>query len=242
MTKQSSNDGRTSDLFRMLENKLELERGFGVDVVPVGKEEVPIEPDQTEGSEASGTKAEQLSGLEAEIAACMECTLGETRRNLVFGVGSADADLMFIGEAPGAEEDAQGEPFVGRAGKLLTKIIIAMGLKREDVYIANILKCRPPGNRNPNALEVAHCRPYLNRQIEIIQPKVLVCLGGIAAKTLLNTEAAVGSLRGHFHNYEGIPVLVTYHPAYLLRNSAGKVPVWEDMKTVLAKMGLPVPE
>jgi len=172
----------------------------------------------------------------------MECALGQTRTNLVFGEGNPDADILFIGEAPGADEDAQGRPFVGRAGQLLTKVINAMGLTRSDVYIANILKCRPPGNRDPRPSEVVSCLPVLRHQIRIIDPKVIVCLGGVSAKTLLQTDMPVGRLRGTFHDYEGIPLLVTYHTAYLLRNPAGKAQVWDDMKKVLHKLGLPIPE
>ena len=197
---------------------------------------------RTQDAASPAPKADQLAELEEQMRECHQCSLGATRTNLVFGEGSAHADLMFIGEAPGEEEDAQGLPFVGRAGKLLDRVIEAMGLKRSDVYIGNILKCRPPGNRNPRPSEVAPCLPYLRRQIEIIQPKVIVCLGGVAAQTLLETSAPVGRLRGTFHDYHGIPLLVTYHTAYLLRNPAGKADVWDDMKKVLHKLGLPIPE
>ncbi|HUW58092.1 MAG TPA: uracil-DNA glycosylase [Planctomycetota bacterium] len=268
MTKRRKQDAdRTASLFRMLEDKLDLERSFGVESVPVGKPEaetpepeaaahdIPSAPGGGEGkgegvkAEAEkglaaevGSKAERLAALEQQMADCHECTLGGTRTNLVFGVGSAEAELMFIGEAPGEDEDRQGIPFVGRAGQLLTKIIVAMGLKRADVYIANILKCRPPGNRNPRPSEVAPCLPYLRRQIAIIQPKLIVCLGGVAAQTLLQTDMPVGRLRGTFHDYDGTPLLVTYHTAYLLRNPAGKVQVWDDMKKVLHRLGLPIPD
>jgi DNA polymerase len=144
---------------------------------------------------------------------------------------------MFVGEAPGRDEDLQGEPFVGRAGQLLTKIIEAIGMNRSDVYIANVLKCRPPENRNPLPEEIALCMPYLLKQIEMIQPKVLCALGTFAAQTLLNTKAPVGTLRGKFHDYKSIPMMVTYHPAYLLRNSNDKAKVWEDMKKVRDLLG-----
>jgi len=260
MSPRDDASDKTGSLFRMLQDKLELERKFGVEAIAAGEAEVasssvpsPLEGEgQGEGAtdEAPALaenlspteKADALAALNEEMSDCHKCPLGDSRTNLVFGVGNANAELMFVGEAPGADEDAQGEPFVGRAGKLLDKIIGAMGLKRSEVYIANILKCRPPGNRNPQPAEVVECIRYLLRQIDIIQPKVLVCLGGIAATTLLQTDLAVGKLRGRFHDFHGTPLLVTYHPAYLLRNSAGKAPVWEDMKTVLAKMGLPVPE
>ncbi len=177
-------------------------------------------------------KIKLLEELKNELLTCHKCPLGKTRTNLVFGVGDPAARLMFAGEAPGRDEDMQGEPFVGRAGQLLTKIIEAIGMKRSDVYIANVLKCRPPGNRNPLPEEIVLCMPYLIKQIEIIQPKVLCALGTFAAQTLLNTTAPVGTLRGKFHDYKGIPMMVTYHPAYLLRNPNDKVKVWDDMKKV----------
>ncbi|CAG0941235.1 partial Type-4 uracil-DNA glycosylase, partial [Candidatus Brocadiaceae bacterium] len=152
-------------------------------------------------------------------------------------VGDPMANLMFVGEAPGRDEDLQGEPFVGRAGQLLTKIIEAIGLKRSDVYIANVLKCRPPGNRNPLPEEIALCMPYLLKQIEIIRPKVLCALGTFAAQTLLNIKSPVGTLRGKFHDYKSIPMMVTFHPAYLLRNPNDKAKVWEDMKKVRDLLG-----
>ena len=177
-------------------------------------------------------KIKLLEELRGEMLACHKCPLGKTRTNLVFGVGNPMAKLMFVGEAPGRDEDLQGEPFVGRAGQLLTKIIEAIGLKRSDVYIANVLKCRPPGNRNPLPEEIVLCMPYLIKQIETIQPKALCALGTFAAQTLLNTKAPVGTLRGKFHEYKGIPMMVTYHPAYLLRNPNDKAKVWDDMKKV----------
>ncbi len=178
-----------------------------------------------------------LEELRREMLACHKCPLGKTRTNLVFGVGDPTANLMFVGEAPGRDEDLQGEPFVGRAGQLLTKIIEAIGLNRSGVYIANVLKCRPPGNRNPLPEEIALCMPYLLKQIEMIQPKVLCALGTFAAQTLLNTKAPVGTLRGKFHDYKSIPMMVTYHPAYLLRNPNDKAKVWEDMKKVRDILG-----
>ncbi len=184
-----------------------------------------------------GEKIQILEALQNEMQACHECPLGKTRTHLVFGTGSPEAQLMFAGEAPGRDEDLQGEPFVGRAGQLLTKIIEAIGLKRSDVYIANVLKCRPPGNRNPMPEEIALCMPYLLKQIEIIKPKVLCALGTFAAQTLLNTKAPVGTLRGKFHDYKGIPMMVTFHPAYLLRNPNDKAKVWEDMKKVRDLLG-----
>ena len=189
-----------------------------------------------------------LPALATDAASCTKCPLHETRNSVVFGVGNTDADLMFIGEAPGADEDRQGEPFVGRAGQLLTQIIEAgMKLKRADVYIANVLKCRPPGNRNPEPDEVETCSPYLVRQIELIQPKVIVALGSFAAQMMLGTKIGITKLRGEFHpcNVAGLrvpphrqpPVVMpTYHPAYLLRNPGAKREVWEDVKKVLARL------
>jgi DNA polymerase len=185
-------------------------------------------------------KLAQLLVLQTEVAACTRCSeLAGTRTQTVFGVGNPSARLVFVGEAPGADEDAQGEPFVGRAGQLLTDIITkAMKLRREDVYILNVLKCRPPGNRTPAPNEVINCRGFLDRQLEILQPEFLCCLGSVAAKAILNTEQSIGRLRGKFHDYRGIPVLCTYHPAYLLRNPAAKKDVWEDIKLLMKRMGL----
>jgi uracil-DNA glycosylase len=177
--------------------------------------------------------ADALAAVRADIGDCTRCklhTLG--RRQIVFGVGSADADLMFVGEAPGADEDIQGEPFVGRAGQLLTKIIEAIGLKRDDVYIANVIKCRPPGNRNPEPDEVEQCEPFLFRQIEVVKPKVIVALGKFAAQTLLRTLDPISRLRGRVYDYRGAKLIPTFHPAYLLRNPSSKREVWEDMKVV----------
>ena len=189
----------------------------------------------------SGLTGFDLPTLDADAQGCTKCGLHEGRTNVVFGVGNPNAELMFVGEAPGADEDLQGEPFVGRAGKLLTRIIEdGMKLKREEVYIANVLKCRPPGNRNPTPDEVETCSPYLIRQIELIQPKVMVALGSFAAKTLLNTTTNISALRGKLHPYtlsdtiENPPkIMPTYHPAYLLRNPGAKRDVWEDIKIVL---------
>jgi DNA polymerase len=155
-------------------------------------------------------------------------------------VGNADTELLFIGEAPGAEEDKAGEPFVGAAGQLLNKIIAACRLKREEIYIANVLKCRPPGNRQPVADEVANCRGYLERQIKIIQPRFICCLGLVAAQTVLNTTISIGKLRKQIHQVDGIQVVATYHPAYLLRNPNAKKDVWDDMKMLMNAMGRPI--
>jgi DNA polymerase len=170
--------------------------------------------------------------LRLRVAACTACGLHATRTNTVFGVGDEAADWLFVGEAPGADEDAQGEPFVGRAGQLLTSMIAALGLRREQVFIANILKCRPPNNRDPQPDEVGQCLPYLARQVALVQPRIIVCVGRIAAQNLLGVDTPIGKLRGAVHAYRdsGIPVVVTYHPAYLLRSPTEKRKAWEDLK------------
>ncbi len=177
-----------------------------------------------------------LDSLKAEVSICEKCGLSKTRKNVVFGDGSGKAKLVFVGEAPGEDEDIQGLPFVGRSGQLLTKIIEAMGLKRKDVYIANILKCRPPDNRPPTPDEITACRENLRRQIGIIKPKVICTLGKFASQTLLNTETPISALRGKFGCYNGIKVMPTFHPAYLLRNLGDKRLVWEDMKKVMKEL------
>jgi len=181
---------------------------------------------------SEGVHGEALgwSKLKSRVAACTACGLHSTRTQTVFGVGDENADWLFVGEAPGADEDAQGEPFVGQAGKLLDNMLKSIGLKRgENVYIANVLKCRPPGNRNPLPVEVAKCEPYLQRQVELIRPKLIVSLGKFAAQTLLGQDATIASLRGSVHAYQGIPLIVTYHPAYLLRTLPDKAKAWEDL-------------
>jgi uracil-DNA glycosylase len=173
-----------------------------------------------------------LDAVRAWIGDCQRCKLAGGRQNIVFGQGSPTADLMFVGEAPGADEDEQGLAFVGRAGQLLTKIIEAIGLQRSDVFIANVLKCRPPNNRNPEPDEILSCQPFLERQIELIQPKVLVGLGKFGGQWLLKTAAPISKIRGRVGDYNGIKVVPTYHPAFLLRNPSAKKEVWEDMKLV----------
>jgi DNA polymerase len=177
--------------------------------------------------------AAALAGVRTEIGDCVRCKLHtQGRKQIVFGVGNPDADLMFVGEAPGAEEDLRGIPFVGAAGQLLTKIIEAIDLKREDVYIANVIKCRPPGNRNPEPDEVETCEPFLFQQIDVIKPKVIVALGKFAAQTILRTLDPISRLRGRVYDYRGAKLIPTFHPAYLLRNPSSKREVWEDMKLV----------
>ncbi|HEY3568985.1 MAG TPA: uracil-DNA glycosylase [Thermoanaerobaculia bacterium] len=181
--------------------------------------------------ETAGRIAE-LAALAGVAAACTRCRLAEGRIKVVFGSGNPTAELMFVGEGPGADEDRQGLPFVGAAGELLTKIIQAIEMTREEVYIANVVKCRPPGNRDPQPDEVAACRGYLDRQIALVRPRALVALGRIAAQTLLGNDAPIGRMRGQWYQVQGIPTMVTYHPAALLRNQALKRPTWEDMQQV----------
>jgi DNA polymerase len=185
----------------------------------------------------------QLAAMALEVAACTRCPhLASTRTKTVFGVGSPTARLMFIGEAPGADEDRTGVPFVGRAGQLLTDMITkGMGLARDDVYIANVLKSRPPENRNPLPDEVVNCLPYLERQIAIVRPEFICMLGKVAASALLETALPLGRLRGRWHRFRGIPAIVTYHPAYLLRNPAGKKDAWEDLQMLMKAMGITPP-
>ena len=196
-------------------------------------------------------KADLLAAVRERVNACTQCAhLACSRTQTVFGVGNPDADLMFIGEAPGADEDQQGEPFVGRAGQLLTKILSAMNFARQDVYIANILKCRPDmpagsfGNRPPTPAEMQTCRPFLIEQIDIVKPNVLVALGAVAVEGLLGTRGTMRELRGRWHTYNGIPLMITYHPAYLLRNQAPseKRKVWEDMLQVMERLERPISE
>lgn len=183
------------------------------------------------------SKAKNLDELRAAIGDCQRCKLASGRTHLVFGVGNPQAGLMFIGEGPGRDEDLQGEPFVGRAGQLLTDIITkGMGLKRDDVYIANVVKCRPPDNRNPEPDEVASCEPFLKKQIELVRPQIIVALGKFAVQTLLRSKAPITKLRGQWHNYHGIKLMPTFHPAYLLRNPGDKKLVWEDIKKVIQEM------
>lgn len=183
-----------------------------------------------------------LQVIAREVAACTSChELAPTRTQTVFGVGNPQARLCFLGEAPGADEDRQGEPFVGRAGQLLDKIIEACTLRRSEVYILNTLKCRPPGNRNPLPDELSNCRSFLDRQLEIIRPEFICCLGAVAARALLATEAPIGRLRKRFFEYRGARVVCTYHPAYLLRNPAAKKDVWEDMQMLMREMGVKLP-
>jgi DNA polymerase len=183
--------------------------------------------------------AESLEQLAAQAAGCTLCKLSEGRTNVVFGVGPSSPRLMFIGEGPGRDEDLQGEPFVGRAGQMLNRIIAAMGLQREEVYIANAVKCRPPRNRNPESDELEACSPFLRRQVESVRPEIIVLLGRVAAQFVLQTSEPLGRLRGEVHEWLGIPVICTYHPAYLLRNPADKGKTWQDMQVVMERLASP---
>lgn len=207
-------------------------RAMGIDVW-VPRDQADDEPARAEprAEPAAGPAAAALGWdeLRAAVAGCTRCALHESRTQTVFGVGNPTADWMIIGEAPGAEEDRRGEPFVGRAGKLLDEMLLAIGQRRESVFIANILKCRPPNNRDPAADEAASCRPYLDRQIELVRPRIILAVGRIAAQQLLQSDAPVGRLRGKVHRLGATPVVVTYHPAYLLRSPSQKRKSWDDL-------------
>jgi len=200
------------------------------------------EPDRAKHEEKADAPGEGLSSgttldsIRSEIGDCQRCKLAPTRTNIVFGSGNPQAELVFVGEAPGYDEDQQGLPFVGRAGQLLTKIIESINLKREDVYICNVLKCRPPENRNPEPDEVGACNPFLRKQLAVIRPKIVCCLGTFAAQTVLQTAAPISRLRGKFIDMDGIRVIATFHPAYLLRSPEKKREVWEDMKQIRAEL------
>jgi DNA polymerase len=224
----------------------EWARESGVRIpVALPKQEQP----QAEAAPPPSSKTEErslplktLPQIVEDIGECTRCKLHKGRHNIVFGVGNPKARLMFVGEAPGEDEDLQGEPFVGRAGQLLTKMIEAMGLRREDVYICNTVKCRPPNNRNPEPDELSTCEPFLKAQLAAVKPDAIVTLGKFAAQALLRDESPVSRLRGHWREYEGIPLMPTFHPAYLLRSPGEKGKVWEDLKQVMKKLGLKAPE
>jgi DNA polymerase len=203
----------------------------GLDELPLGQGSRQLQP----GAEGAGAAVpgESLEEIRADLGDCHRCSLGGQRTNLVYGVGNPLARLVFVGEAPGRDEDLKGEPFVGEAGQLLTKIIQAMGFERDQVYICNVLKCRPPGNRNPHHDEVESCSPFMLRQVKAIAPAVIVGLGTFAVQTLLQSKEPISRLRGHFHDYHGIPLMPTFHPAFLLRNPEKKREVWADMQQVM---------
>jgi DNA polymerase len=241
------------EIIRELQRAMEFYHELGFEYLPVKcvdvtsyktkKAEVikkdyvdPYQQIKKETDHSSGDQEEALKKLREEIGDCRRCKLSENRKNIVFGEGAPDAELMFIGEGPGKDEDIQSRPFVGDAGKLLTKLILKLGLKREDVYIANIVKCRPPFNRNPEEDEITTCRPFVEKQIEIIKPQVIVSLGKISAQAILRVNIPISRLRGNFFKYENIPVMPTFHPAYLLRNPKDKWLTWEDMQKVMGKL------
>ncbi len=209
--------------------KTELIRHLG----DLGWTDPPELPEKTVPGISS---ADELAAVEAELAGCQACELSQRRRNVVPGAGDPHARVMFIGEAPGADEDRQGKPFVGQAGKLVDGMIRAMGLKRSKVYITNVIKCRPPGNRDPKAEEIAACAGFLERQIALIEPEVIIALGRFAARWLTGTEKTMGALRGRWGGFRNIPLMSIYHPAYLLRNPSGKAQVWEDLKKIMARL------
>jgi DNA polymerase len=236
------------ELTAQLRAHLEWRRRFGAETVPaapsprVGAATAPAEAEAPPaaapgpGAGEGGEAAERLAAVRERLGDCQRCKLAPTRTSLVFGVGSPDAEVMFVGEGPGADEDRLGEPFVGAAGQLLNKMIGAMGLRREDVYICNIVKCRPPKNRDPEPDEVDTCKPFLMEQIAAIRPRLIVALGKPAAQCLLQSTAPIGALRGRWHDFEGTPLMPTYHPAALLRNEGYKRPTWEDLKLVMTEM------
>lgn len=259
-------DPARTALARHLRQHLDSLRAAGIEWLPAGRPMSPSQPDPSTAKtadvgpvaplfeEGHAARPEELSPLPAaertgalqllsnEVAGCTRCAeLARTRTQTVFGVGPVDAELCFVGEAPGANEDAQGEPFVGEAGQLLNRIIAACGMRRQDVYICNIIRCRPPGNRLPLPDEAGNCRQFLERQLELVRPKFICALGACAAQNLLDSRMPIGKLRGRFHLYRQIPVLCTYHPAYLLRSPEKKKDVWEDMKMLLVRMGRPIP-
>ncbi len=222
---------------KLVLQSLESLQAAGIDQIPSLAGESDLRMQVPEMPVAVDT----LELINAVVTQCTLCEeLAESRTQTVFGVGNPQARLCFLGEAPGADEDRLGEPFVGVAGQLFNKILAACHLAREDVYILNVLKCRPPGNRNPTPVEAQNCRRFLDRQLQLIQPEFICCLGGIAAQSLLDTNEAVGKMRGKVHSYRGIQVVCTYHPAYLLRNPSAKRIVWEDMKMLMKEMGTPV--
>jgi DNA polymerase len=218
-----------AELVKQTRAFLEAQRELGLDLLPGRPGGQPAKQPPSE-RELLLSKTLTLKEIRGILGECTRCKLHPHRTQIVFGVGNPKADLVFVGEAPGADEDAQGEPFVGRAGQLLTRMIEAIGLKREEVYICNVIKCRPPNNRTPEPDEIAACEPFLLAQLKAINPKLICTLGGIAVQTLLKTKAPLSKLRGKFHDYQGIPLLVTYHPAYLLRNPGEKRAAWQDLQ------------
>jgi DNA polymerase len=232
-------DGTRDELHQLVTGfraALEARAGQGAYGVPAGPSRRSELPEPSQPPPPADTHTPTLASVRDDLGDCQRCGLAATRQNIVFGVGAPDAQLMFVGEAPGAEEDRQGEPFVGASGELLDKMIKAMGWSRDTVYIANVLKCRPPGNRDPKPDEVQACEPFLARQIEMIRPRIIVTLGKPAAHLLLRSNAPISALRGSFHEYRGIKLMPTFHPAYLLREPARKRETWSDLKQVMTEL------
>jgi uracil-DNA glycosylase family 4 len=228
--------GRSDAVGPMVASQAAASRGVGA-ASPRQAGEAPLSHEPGRSGQADVQAG--LNVLRGEVAACLRCgELAETRNQTVFGAGSPTAKICFLGEAPGADEDATGEPFVGKAGQLLTKIIEACHLTRNEVYILNVLKCRPPGNRRPLPDEVTSCRPFFERQLELVSPEVICCLGATAAQALLGSAESIGKLRGHWFRYRDASVICTYHPSYLLRNPAAKRDVWDDMKVMMRHFGV----
>jgi DNA polymerase len=216
---------KVSEVIDAYKSYLDYLKGIGIEAFPIAR---------TPEGKDSRSSSPTLKNVREELGDCKRCKLHQTRRTIVFGEGNEKAPLMFIGEGPGYDEDVQGRPFVGRAGQLLTKIIQSIELERDEVYITNIVKCRPPQNRTPEADEILACQPFLLRQIEVIRPKMICCLGAVAAQSLLQTAQKITALRGRVFDFHGIRVIPTYHPAFLLRNPERKKEVWEDMKQIAA--------
>jgi len=246
---RGSETGEIAILAESLRRHLQRRQRAGIHILPNEQPDRAVTPDRTGESQHSARpeadlsaespwlSAKNLDELRSEIGDCRRCKLCSGRKNIVFGIGNPHARLMFVGEGPGRDEDLQGEPFVGRAGQLLSDIITkGMGLKREDVYIANVVKCRPPENRNPEPDEVSACEPFLKKQIDLVRPQVIVGLGKFAVQTLLQSKVPITKLRGTWHHYQGIKLMPTFHPAYLLRNPADKKLVWEDIKKVIQEL------
>jgi DNA polymerase len=228
------------DIVEQVRAQLDYRRALGVSFVEksaAGSPQAAVLPLEPAREMLSVPQSTGLTAVREELGDCIRCKLHKSRKNIVFGEGNPNAVLVFVGEGPGQEEDLQGRPFVGAAGQLLTDIIVkGMQLKREDVYICNIVKCRPPGNRNPEPDEVEACEPFLIKQLQAINPKIIIGLGNVAVKTLLKTKEGITSLRGNWKTYQGIPLMPTFHPAYLLRTPSDKKLVWDDIKKVIAEL------
>lgn len=234
-------ENEVTELLAALRGYLEELQETGVEGLPLGAPGRKAERVVTAPPHADDRR-ETLDAIRADLGECHRCQLGKTRTRLVFGAGNPRARLVFVGEAPGEEEDRRGEPFVGEAGELLTKIIQAMGFSRDEVYICNVLKCRPPKNRDPLPEEIETCSSFMLRQVQSISPEAIVALGTFAAQTLLSTKEPISRLRGHFHDYHGIPLMPTFHPAFLLRNAAMKREVWDDMQQVMKLLRMSPPD